>query len=875
MFQPLSSSAQASFWQELAKLKVDVLGLDQKPLPITGTYAALVAAPPARIHTPTTTLPARLTVGIESLSLSSSPAAAAAAAGGAGTGPSPPQLSLAKECRVPGIVQNFNTDEAFRAFNKKAWLDGLGEEIWADIMEAGMEAAVLQDPGRLARFAILCFADIKRNAFIYWFAFPAVVSDPPFRHLRPPTLLAGAGGSGGGGGGGTPFFSDAECLLLHSGLQAFRQGRLLETGDASCPPFFLVFRSLTTSTSPEQNRGGGSSSLSLEICPLEAFEKLDEKQHAQQSVMFGFIDPGTVPLAPGWPLRNFLLLLANRWKLKKATVLCYRGRVTSLAPADSTAAPSSSSSSSSSRLSPAEAARAMGGSFVLHTALKPLSSCSSSSGSSLPSSSSPSLSTKGWELHKGKYMPRRIDLSSMMDPIRLAEQSVDLNLKLMRWRLLPALNIPLLAQTKCLLIGAGTLGCSVARGLLGWGVRNITLIDNGKVALSNPVRQSLFEYADCLDGGKPKAAAAAAALKRIFPGVVAEGHVMTIPMPGHPLASAAEQTSARADIEKLDGLVRECDVVFLLTDTRESRWLPTVLAAVHDKILLNAALGFDTFMVMRHGAQPLPSPPPPSSNGGEGKTSNNSSSSSSNKKMDLNRIGCYFCNDVVAPEDSTKDRTLDQQCTVTRPGLAPLASALAVELMVALLHHPLRHRAPADGGQGEGGGEGGLGRRFEDDPDRPLGILPQQIRGFLAQFTTILPVTRAFEHCTGCAAPVVEAYRKEGAGLVVRVCNGQGVLEEMTGLAQMRREADAMDMLWLDEEEEEEGEEEEGDEEGVELDLGVGGLTLDGGGTEEGKGKKEDEAKENGGDAGDGNGGGNDTGEAEDAAVMAWRKRIS
>jgi hypothetical protein len=122
---------------------------------------------------------------------------------------------------------------------------------------------------------------------------------------------------------------------------------------------------------------------------------------------------------------------------------------------------------------------------------------------------------------------------------------------------------------------------------------------------------------------------------------------------------------------------------------------------------------------------------------------------------------------------------------------------------------------------------------------------------------------------------VVEAYRKEGAGLVVRVCNGQGVLEEMTGLAQMRREADAMDMLWLDEEEEEEGEEEEGDEEGVELDLGVGGLTIDGGGKEGGKGKKEDEAKENGGDAGDGNGGGNDTGEAEDAAVMAWRKRIS
>lgn len=269
-------------------------------------------------------------------------------------------------------------------------------------------------------------------------------------------------------------------------------------------------------------------------------------------------------------------------------------------------------------------------------------------------------------------MPRRVDLSGMLDPIRLAEASVDLNLKLMRWRLLPALDAPKLAATRCLLLGAGTLGCGVARCLLGWGVRTITLVDNGKVALSNPVRQSLFEYADCLDGGKPKAQAAAAALKRIFPGVVAEGHAMTIPMPGHPLAGAAEAEAAARDVARLDELVRAHDVVFLLTDTRESRWLPTVLAAAHDKLLINAALGFDTFLVMRHGGSPEGN-----KNAGE-------------------KIGCYFCNDVVAPEDSTKDRTLDQQCTVTRPGLAQVASALAVELMVALAHHPKGHHAPAD-----------------------------------------------------------------------------------------------------------------------------------------------------------------------------------
>ena len=78
----------------------------------------------------------------------------------------------------------------------------------------------------------------------------------------------------------------------------------------------------------------------------------------------------------------------------------------------------------------------------------------------------------------------------------------------------------------------------MARVLLGWGVRGITLVDAGRVAFSNPVRQSLYEFADCTGGGKPKAAAAAAALQRIFPSARAAGHQLCIPMPGHPLSPA-------------------------------------------------------------------------------------------------------------------------------------------------------------------------------------------------------------------------------------------------------------------------------------------------------------------------------------------------
>lgn len=49
---------------------------------------------------------------------------------------------------------------------------------------------------------------------------------------------------------------------------------------------------------------------------------------------------------------------------------------------------------------------------------------------------------------------------------RLAESAIDLNLKLMRWRLIPGIDLDCVANTRCLLLGAGTLGCNVARCLL-------------------------------------------------------------------------------------------------------------------------------------------------------------------------------------------------------------------------------------------------------------------------------------------------------------------------------------------------------------------------------------------------------------------------
>ena len=66
-----------------------------------------------------------------------------------------------------------------------------------------------------------------------------------------------------------------------------------------------------------------------------------------------------------------------------------------------------------------------------------------------------------------------------------------------------------------------------------------------QVSYSNPVRQSLFVHEDCLGGGKPKAAAAAEAVKAIFPAMEVQGVELSIPMPGHTPGSQGEEEKCK------------------------------------------------------------------------------------------------------------------------------------------------------------------------------------------------------------------------------------------------------------------------------------------------------------------------------------------
>uniref|UniRef100_A0A8C0GNL7 Ubiquitin-like modifier-activating enzyme ATG7 n=1 Tax=Chelonoidis abingdonii TaxID=106734 RepID=A0A8C0GNL7_CHEAB len=470
-------------------------------------------------------------------------------------------------------------------------------------------------------------------------------------------------------------------------------------------------------------------------------------QDQEEKVTVGVYDPCNFTQYPGWPLRNLLVMAAHRWywgsHLHSVEVLCFRDRTM-------------------------QGVRDIAHSSIFEIKLP-----------QLPQSPDCPKAV-GWEKNqKGGMGPRMVNLSECMDPKRLAESSVDLNLKLMCWRLVPTLDLEKVVSSKCLLLGAGTLGCCVARTLMGWGVRQITFVDNAKISYSNPVRQPLYEFEDCLGGGKPKALAAADRLQKIFPGVNAEGFNMSIPMPGHPVNfSEVTMEQAQKDVAQLERLIDAHDIIFLLMDTRESRWLPAVIAASKRKLVINAALGFDTFVVMRHGLKK-----PKQQESGDSCSSNASGSadllgSSLFSNIPGYKLGCYFCNDVVAPGDSTRDRTLDQQCTVSRPGLAMIAGALAVELMASVLQHP----------------EGGYAVASSSDdrmnePPTSLGLVPHQIRGFLSRFDNVLPVSLAFDKCTACSPKVLDQYEREGFNFLAKVFNSShSFLEDLTGLTLLHQE---------------------------------------------------------------------------------------
>ena len=323
-----------------------------------------------------------------------------------------------------------------------------------------------------------------------------------------------------------------------------------------------------------------------------------------------------------------------------------------------------------------------------------------------------------------------VDLKSQFNPETIAENAVDLNINLMKWRMCPYLNTDIIRNQKYLLIGAGTLGCHVSRALLGWGARHITFIDNGKVSYSNPVRQSLYTFEDSKNiGNNFKAILAAEKLKKIFPMVDAKGFKITIPLPGRTLIDEKAKEEYFKNLEILETQIKECDIMFLLTDSRESRWYPTVIAKAFNKLVITAAIGFDSYLVMRHG--------------------NNE-----------NKLGCYFCTDISTPGDTSGNRTLDQQCTISRPGVSMICSGLATELAMSC-------------------GNSALNKGETDDD------IPHQLRGNLINYEMQQFNFKYNTNCVACSDNIIKTYKEKREEFAIGVMNDPYYIEKTCGIHEL------------------------------------------------------------------------------------------
>lgn len=92
---------------------------------------------------------------------------------------------------------------------------------------------------------------------------------------------------------------------------------------------------------------------------------------------------------------------------------------------------------------------------------------------------------------------------------------------------------------------------------------------------------------------------------------------------------------------------------------------------------------------------------------------------------------------------------MDQQCTVTRPGVSNIAASYAVELLVSLLHHPLKDMAPAY--YAASSSFKSTSATSDKTPEGIMGILPHSIRGMLSNFENILPASEKFNQCIACS----------------------------------------------------------------------------------------------------------------------------
>lgn len=118
-------------------------------------------------------------------------------------------------------------------------------------------------------------------------------------------------------------------------------------------------------------------------------------------------------------------------------------------------------------------------------------------------------------------------------------------------------------------------------------------------------------------------------------------------------------------------------------------------------------------------------------------------------------------------------------CTVTRPGVALMASSLSVELLISILQSKDRQ----------------FSEHSVDKKPTILGSLPHQLRGFLHNFELLKLSSKNFKYCSACSIKVLKEFELNGWEFVKRALSDSKYLEQLTGLNKVHQEAENAALL--------------------------------------------------------------------------------
>ena len=153
-FRNFDSFVDVSFFQELSRLKLDELRLSDEPIPIGGYYTVARSGEAPRMRFGAESFEGAT---INTATARAPPAAAAAAVAAAPPAPpaaAPPTTAARPDCRAPGQLLNVNTQGDFKAIDKTACLQALGDVLWQDITSG----RAVERPELLTPFQLISFA---------------------------------------------------------------------------------------------------------------------------------------------------------------------------------------------------------------------------------------------------------------------------------------------------------------------------------------------------------------------------------------------------------------------------------------------------------------------------------------------------------------------------------------------------------------------------------------------------------------------------------------------------------------------------------------------------------------------------------------------